>query len=111
MAPDGKTLYVANVYSGTVTPIRTATNTALTPIKVGRHPEGIAVTPDIKTVYVANYLAGTVTPIQAATGKALKPIKVGGYPGVSRSPRTARPVRSKQHRVVPIETATDTACR
>lgn len=96
ITPDGKTAYVLNdvllgFVPSTVTPVRTATNTALTPIRVGRHPEGIAVTPDSKTVYVANYLAGTVTPIQAATGKALKPIKVGGYRGPSRSPPTARP--------------------
>jgi YVTN family beta-propeller protein len=31
--------------SGTVTPIRTATNTALAPIKVGTSPQGIAITP------------------------------------------------------------------
>ena len=38
ITPDGKTAYVANFGSGTVTPIRTATNTALPPMKVGRHP-------------------------------------------------------------------------
>ena len=37
--------YVANSWSGTVTPIRTATNTALPPIKVGHGPEAIAITP------------------------------------------------------------------
>src|SRR5215472_8962236 len=47
--------YVANPGSGTVTPIRTATNTALPPIKVGPNPEALAITPDGKTVYVANY--------------------------------------------------------
>ncbi len=43
--PDGKTAYVANFGSGTVTPIRTATNTALTAIKVGAQPVAIAITP------------------------------------------------------------------
>ena len=110
MAPDGKTLYVANVYSGTVTPIRTATNITLRPIKVGRHPEGIAVTPDSKTVYVANYLAGTVTPIQAATGKALKPIKVGGYPwAIAITPNGKTAYVATAYGVVPIATATNTA--
>jgi hypothetical protein len=33
ITPDGKTAYVANANSGTVTPIRMATNRALKPIK------------------------------------------------------------------------------
>ena len=37
-----------------VTPINTATNTALKPIKVGRSPVAIAITPDGKTAYVAD---------------------------------------------------------
>jgi YVTN family beta-propeller protein len=39
------TAYVVNYNSDTVTPIRTATNTALKPIKTGRQPENIAITP------------------------------------------------------------------
>ena len=42
--PDGKTAYVANGASGTVTPIRTATNTALPTIKTG-YSGAIAITP------------------------------------------------------------------
>ena len=71
ITPDGKTAYVANLDSGTVTPIRTATNTALPPIKAGRHPDAIAITPDGKTAYVANDGSGTVTPIRTATNTAL----------------------------------------
>jgi YVTN family beta-propeller protein len=41
---DGATAYVIYQNSGTVTPIRTATNTALTRIKVGRLPFAIAIT-------------------------------------------------------------------
>jgi YVTN family beta-propeller protein len=62
-----------------VTPIRTATNTALAPIKVGVSPEAIAITPDGKTAYVASD-EGTVTPIRTATNTALTPITVGRYP-------------------------------
>jgi YVTN family beta-propeller protein len=43
--PDGKIAYVANYYSGTVTPIRTATNTTERPVTVGRGPGPIAITP------------------------------------------------------------------
>jgi len=39
------TAYVVNAGSDTVTPIDTATNTALTPIPVGGHPSAIAITP------------------------------------------------------------------
>jgi YVTN family beta-propeller protein len=38
-------LYVASQSAGTVTPIRTKTNTALTPIKVGRGPIGMVFGP------------------------------------------------------------------
>ena len=44
-ARSGETAYVTNSFSGTVTPVRTATNTALPPIKVGRKPRAITITP------------------------------------------------------------------
>ena len=63
--------WVANPHQqGTVVPIRTATDTALAPIRVGIDPISIAVTPDGKTIYVANYGSGTVTPIRTATDTA-----------------------------------------
>jgi YVTN family beta-propeller protein len=73
------TAYVANFLSGTVTPIQTASNTALKPIHLASSlGEGsLAITPDGKTVYVANVRAGTVTGIQTATNTALSPIKTG----------------------------------
>ena len=42
---DGKTAYVTNFGSGSVTPIRTATNAAGKQIKVGQGPVAIAITP------------------------------------------------------------------
>jgi len=69
--------YVVNSGSGTVTPIRTATNTALPPITTGDNSDTIAITPDGKTAYVANFDSGTVTPIRTATNTALPPIKTG----------------------------------
>ena len=72
--------YVANAGSGTVTPIRTATNTALRPIKTGRTPAAIAITPDGRTAYVVSLNSRTVTPIRTATNTALKPIKAGAIP-------------------------------
>ena len=86
------TAYVANSRSGTVIPIRTATNTALTPIHVasGLGESTIAITPDGKTVYVANGRSGTVTPIRTDTNTPLSPIRAGQARSASRSPRTAR---------------------
>ena len=45
ITPDGRTAYVANQDSGTVTPICTATNTPGKPITVGSDPVAIAITP------------------------------------------------------------------
>src|ERR1019366_1816311 len=73
ITPDGKTAYVANYISDTVTPIATATNTAGPPITTGNTPQGIAITPDGKTAYVANNSSGTVTPIATATNTAGPP--------------------------------------
>src|ERR1035438_1364711 len=46
--------YVVNQASGTVTPIRTATNTAGKAINVKQFPYAIAITPNGKTAYVTN---------------------------------------------------------
>jgi YVTN family beta-propeller protein len=63
-----------------VTPIRTATNTAGKPIKVGAGPLAIAITPDGKTAYVANFGSASVTPIRIATNTVGNDIKVGSAP-------------------------------
>jgi DNA-binding beta-propeller fold protein YncE len=78
---NGKTAYVTNDVSGTVTPIATATNTALPPINMGSRPDGhlheVVTTPDGRTLYVAG-VYGTITPIRAATGTALHPLQIPG---------------------------------
>jgi YVTN family beta-propeller protein len=45
ITPDGKTVYIVNDDSGTVTPIATATNMPAKPIQVGRFPWAIAFAP------------------------------------------------------------------
>ena len=45
VTPDGKTAYVANDGSDTVTPIQVATNTAIKPIITGSYPEAITIFP------------------------------------------------------------------
>jgi YVTN family beta-propeller protein len=115
--PDGKTAYVLSSTvlgggSGTVTPIRTATNTALKPITVGQDPRAFAITPDGTTIYVANYQSGTVTPIRTATNTALAPIRVGRYPQaivITPDGRTAYVLNDGPGTVTPIRIATNTA--
>ena len=104
--PDGKTAYVLSSTvlgggSGTVTPIRTASNTALKPIAVGQDPRALAITPDGTTIYGAGPIAitpdgrtayviavsgpgrtGTVIPIRTATNQVLRAITVSNLPSV-----------------------------
>src|SRR5262249_60403940 len=58
ITPDGRTAYVV-ASSGAVTPIRTATNKALKPIRVGTNASGIAITPNGRTAYVTGSLGAT----------------------------------------------------
>jgi YVTN family beta-propeller protein len=114
------TAYVLNVFSGTVTPIRTATDTALAPIRVGtagEAPTAMAITPDGKTIYVADWVAnphqqGTVVPVRTATDTALAPIKVGDYPisiAITPDGQTAFVANEVSGPVTPIRTVTSTA--
>ena len=105
------TAYIANLDDNTVTPINTATNTAGTPIPVGRAPVGIAITPNGDTAYVTNLNDGTVTPINTATNTAGTPIPVGILPfGIAITPNgaTAYVAHEGNGTVTPIDTATNT---
>jgi YVTN family beta-propeller protein len=125
IAPNGKTAYVASggqtcgtcspepPPASTVTPISTATNTALKPIKVAPYPDAIAITPNGKTAYVASHRSDTVTPIDTTTNTALKPIKLAGSPGaiaITPNGKTAY-VATGEYTVTPISTATNTTLK
>jgi YVTN family beta-propeller protein len=93
ITPDGKTAYVTNGASGTVTPIDVATNMPGKPIKISGKPgsDAIAISPDGTTAYVANQPSSTVTPIYLATGTPEKPIRFGhgwdsGYEAIAVVP-------------------------
>ncbi len=81
---DGKGIaLVANLDSGTVTPVDLATWHAGTPVTVGTQPVAIAVVASptgTATAFVANFGSNTVTPINTATMQAGKPIAVGPEP-------------------------------
>jgi DNA-binding beta-propeller fold protein YncE len=79
ISPDGKTAYVANGATSTVTPIDLATDTPGKPISLSGKPgaDAIAITLDGTAAYVANQPSSTVTPIDLATDTAGKPVKIG----------------------------------
>jgi YVTN family beta-propeller protein len=86
-AGSGKTAFVTNFGSDTVTPIDVATKTAGAPIPVGSAPRGVAITPDGKTALITNPVSNNVTPIDVATKTAGTPITVGSNPvGVAITP-------------------------
>jgi YVTN family beta-propeller protein len=109
LTPNGRTAYVTNQGSDTVTPIDVATMTAAAAIPVGRLPGAIAVAPDGRTVYVANGDETTITPIHVATGIAAPVIQVGGQPaGLAITPngKTLYVTDSFIDAVTPINLAT-----
>ena len=77
MAPDRKTLYVADFNALAVIPISTATGQVARHIKVGEGPSAMVITPNGRTLYVVNEWSGTVTPISTATNTAGRAIMVG----------------------------------
>jgi DNA-binding beta-propeller fold protein YncE len=105
----------------TVTPIDTATDTALRAIKVGNGPDAIAFTPDGQMAYVVSGAlpagtcsqsarpADTVTPIRVGTGTALTPIRIKNPGAIAITPngKTAYVVGGAG--VIPISTATNKA--
>jgi YVTN family beta-propeller protein len=85
---------------------------ACTPITVGTHPFGLAITPDGTTAYVANQLSASVTPIDTATNTPGPGIAVGVGPfGAAFTPdgATAYVANQVSNSVTPIDTTTKTA--
>jgi DNA-binding beta-propeller fold protein YncE len=128
ITPNGQTVYVltqqdagtrgAQYYgSHPVVPIDTATNTALTPIKIaaGGLADSIAVGPDGKTVYVATFWVNhvsAVTPISTASNTALAPIPIrlaaysGGFLAIAPDGSTAYLYGNSQY-VFPVDLRTN----
>lgn len=79
VAPDGKTLYTANIGSDTVTAVAIPSGRT-TQIPTGKGPEGIALSPDGKTVWAANRGDGTVSVIDTATSRVVKTLPAGKLP-------------------------------
>jgi DNA-binding beta-propeller fold protein YncE len=85
LSNDGQTLWVANSYSGSVTPITTSTRVAGTPVAVNGAPDALVVSPDSHTVYVADERSSVakgnnVTPISTSSLSPSAPIAVQKAP-------------------------------
>lgn len=86
----GQAAYVAELLSGTVTVIDSATNTIATTVSVGLDPDGIAATPDGQWVYVANFRSASVSVIDTRTNRVATTIPVGDGPvGIAITPNGA----------------------
>jgi len=89
VTPNGKTAFVTNALSGTVSTIDVKTRTKHpTDVVTGSLPLGVAVTPDSKTAFVTNNGSGTVSTIDVKTrSKHATDIPVGPFPkGVAVTP-------------------------
>lgn len=80
MAPDGSRIFVPNIGSRTVSVITTADDRLAGEIRVGRGPEGIAVTPDGSRLLVANQEDSTVSVIDTASLRVVDAFEVGEFP-------------------------------
>jgi len=79
LSPDGKRAFTANIGSGTVTAIDTATGATQSAV-TGKGAEGIDITPDGKEVWVAHRDESDVAILDAVTLKILARLKTGARP-------------------------------
>ncbi len=80
ISPDGKTLYVSNEWSDTVTEIDAATFAVKRTLKTGWGPVGLVTDRRGKTLYVANSIADSVSLIDLASGAEIKRFVTHRYP-------------------------------
>lgn len=72
-------LFVANVYSDTVSVISASTNAVVSTIPVGAEPRNLAVTPNGARVYVPNRDGNTVTVISTTTQTAIATVSDASF--------------------------------
>lgn len=77
IAPDGRTLYVANRYSDTVAVIELATGNVTQKIAVSRGHHGLDASPNGRWIYVSGIGANVVNVIDASSGQLVDQIDLG----------------------------------
>lgn len=109
VSADGRTAYVANQGSNTVSVIDVASGSVTATVAVGRVPAGLALTPDGGTLWVANYSDGTVQPVDTGTLTAGTPVPVGDGPenmAITPDGRTLYVADIHDNTVSPVDLAT-----
>lgn len=110
--PGDWTAYVADIFSGQVTPINLLTNTPLAPIPMQQNPVSVAITPDGTTAYVANQGSNVIIPIDVATNTAEAAIpSLGGAPNavaITPDGKTVYVACGNSALVMTIDVATNT---
>jgi len=92
LADDGRTLFTANVGTGSTSRIDLGTHEFRQEVAIGPRAEGIAITPDGREVWVGSNVAGTVSVVDAASNAVVATIPSLGVPyriAISRDGRRA----------------------
>jgi YVTN family beta-propeller protein len=80
VSPDGRFLYVANLFRDSITILNAATGYPVSEIPTGRRPYRILFAPDGKTFYVSHWADASVGQYNTADGSRLDTIAVGMHP-------------------------------
>jgi len=82
VAADGKTIYATSLMSDAVSTIEVAATglPKLATVKLGKHPEGLALAPDGKTLWVGQNGTGKIAVLDAATLALQAELEAGRYP-------------------------------
>ncbi|MEV0676955.1 PQQ-binding-like beta-propeller repeat protein [Actinosynnema sp. NPDC050436] len=78
LQPGGKRLYVTG--SGLVAVVELEPFRVVATARVGRQPQGVAVSPDGEELYVANAQDGTVSVLDTKSATVITTVEVGGLP-------------------------------
>src|SRR5712692_2880063 len=80
LSPDGRFLYIANIFRNSISVLNALTGYPVAEVKTGRRPYRIAFAPDGKTFYASHWADGTVGQYNTADGARLDTIIVGAHP-------------------------------
>ena len=80
LAPDGRSIYAANVHRDTVVVMNPQSGLILSRIKTGRRPYKILFHPSGKTVYVSSWADGTIGQYDVNSGERLANFRVAPHP-------------------------------
>ena len=87
ITPDGTTVFVVNLDSGSVSAIDTASKTKLAELVIGRDPRMLTIGPDGQRLYVTSQASATLTILETQPFSVLAKLRVGPEPyGVVADP-------------------------